>query len=181
MKILIYHAKQCNPRSCTSTKLKKFKLAQVFYTPKRIPRNSIVLNPLADDVLSKEDNRYLKWGLVALDCSWKRVAEVFENIRKPINSRVLPLLVAGNPVNYGKIGRLTTAESLASALYIMGYEKEGEKILSKFKWGQTFLNLNRELLDDYSKAQDKDEILKIQEELIETWRDSQRQRKGCSM
>ena len=111
MKILIYHAKQCAPKACTAAKLKKFDLAKVFYTPGKIPRSSIVLSPFGERVLSKEDARYTKNGLVALDCSWKHAEEVFAKIKKPLNQRVLPLLVAANPVNYGKVAKLTTVEA----------------------------------------------------------------------
>jgi pre-rRNA-processing protein TSR3 len=177
MKLLIYHAKQCNPKACTSNKLKKFRLAEVFYTPSKIPRNSIILNPYADKVLSKEDKRYMKHGLVALDCSWKRAYNVFGTLKKPYNDRVLPLLIAGNPINYGKIKKLSTVESLASALYILGYPEYGENILQKFKWGPSFLELNRELLEDYAQAKNEEEVIKKEKEWIKLWQDSKKQRK----
>lgn len=147
MKILIYHARQCAPRACTALKLKKFNLAKVFYSLRGIPKNSLVLNPFAENVISKEDKKYLKNGLVALDCSWKKAAEVFR-LRKNVQSRVLPTLIAANPVNYGKANILSTAEAVASALYILGCEEEARKMLSKFKWGPTFFELNAELLKE---------------------------------
>ncbi len=151
MKILIYHARQCAPKACTALKLKKFGLAKVIYSLRGIPKNSLVLNPFAERVISKEDSRYLKNGLVALDCSWKKAAEVFR-LRKTVHGRVLPLLVAANPVNYGKANILSTAEAVASALYILGYEEEARKMLSKFKWGPTFFELNAELLKEASNG-----------------------------
>ncbi len=160
-RIFIYHAKQCCPKVCTASKLKRFGLATVFYHPKEVPRNSIVLTPLSDTVLSKEDRRYLKNGLVALDLSWKRIDKK-PDLKNPIISRILPLLVASNPVNYGKVSRLTTAEALASALYILGYRNVSEEMLSKFKWGRTFFDLNREILEEYSKAESRSEMLEIQ-------------------
>lgn len=164
MNLFIYHARQCNPRACTATKLKKLGLAEVFYTPARIPRNSIVLNPLTEKVLSREDERYLKVGLTALDCSWAHVTEVFKGIRIPLKMRILPLLIAANPINYGKISKLTTAEAISSALYILGYTKEAEEVMSKFKWGASFLRLNENLLKDYAQAKNSKEILKVQNE-----------------
>lgn len=147
MKILIYHARQCAPKACTALKLKKFNLAKVFYTPRNIPKNSLVLSPFAEKVISKEDNKYFKNGLVALDCSWKKVAEVLK-LRKTVQNRVLPLLIAANPVNYGKANILSTAEAISAALYILGYQEEAKKMLSKFKWGPTFFELNVELLKE---------------------------------
>ncbi|MBU2559930.1 DUF367 family protein [archaeon] len=164
MKILIYHAKQCAPAACTAAKLKKFELAKVFYTPGKIPRNSIVLSPFSDKVISREDTKYTKNGLVALDCSWKHAEEVFANVKKPLVQRALPLLVAANPVNYGKVSKLSTVEALASALYILGEAEQGELLLNKFKWGPGFINLNKALLKSYSKAEKAKDIINIQNE-----------------
>ncbi len=160
-RIFIYHARQCNPKVCTASKLKRFGLATVFYHLKEVPRGSIVLTPFCSRVLSKGDRRHLKNGLVALDLSWKRIDET-PGLRKPVVFRILPLLVASNPVNYGKVSRLTTAEALASALYILGYRREAEEMLSKFKWGRTFFDLNREILEEYSKAESRSEVIEIQ-------------------
>lgn len=166
-KILIYHAEQCDPKACTGAKLRRFGLAKVFYTPKRIPRGSIVLNPFTDKALSPEDRKYLGNGLVALDCSWKHAAEVFQHLNRPIHSRILPLLVAANPVNYGKVSKLGTAEAISAALYILGYEDEAGEIMSKFKWGPHFLQLNEELLERYKDAKSSAEIIKIQREYFD--------------
>ena len=164
MKILIYHAKQCAPAACTANKLKKFELAKVFYTPQKIPRNSVVLSPFEEKALSKEDKKYTKNGLVALDCSWEHAEEVFKNLKKPTKRRTLPLLVAANPVNYGKVSKLSTVEALASALYILGEAEQAEKLLGKFKWGPGFTELNKALLKSYSKAMKAKDIIEIQNE-----------------
>lgn len=59
-------------------------------------------------------------------------------------------MLAGNPTNYGIIGRLSTAEAIAAALIITGFRDQGEKILSLFKWGSTFLSLNEDPLESYA-------------------------------
>jgi len=164
MNVLIYHAKQCAPKVCTAAKLKKFGLAKVFYTPGKIPRDSIVLSPFSEKVLSKEDRAHLKSGLVALDCSWKHATEVFDCIKKPLQRRALPFLVAANPVNYGKVSKLSTVEALASALYILGEAEHAKSLLSKFKWGPGFVDLNKDLLESYSKAMTEKEIIAVQDE-----------------
>lgn len=146
IRIMIYHSKHCNPKACTALKLKRHGLAKVFYTPRRIPRNSIVLNPLAEKVLTREDRKYLRYGLVALDCSWKKIEES-KGLRRG-RARVLPTLMPVNPVNYGKMGKLSTVEALAAALCILGYLEEAERLLGKFKWGPGFLEANKELLKD---------------------------------
>lgn len=73
----------------------------------------------------------------------------------------MPILIAGNPVNFGKATKLTTAESLAAALYIAGFKDEARKVLSIFTWGHTFFELNAILLDDYAAARDSADVIAI--------------------
>jgi pre-rRNA-processing protein TSR3 len=146
IRIIIIHSKQCNPKACTALKLKRHGLAKVFYTSRRIPRNSIVLNPLAERVLTREDRKYLNRGLVALDCSWKKI-ETLRGVRRG-RSRILPPLMPVNPVNYGKMQKLSTVEALAAALDILGCREAAEQLLGKFKWGPGFFEANRGRLEE---------------------------------
>ncbi len=72
--------------------------------------------------------------------------------RFPGQARRLPALLAGNPTNYGVLGKLSTAEAFAAALFITGFESDSNRVLSLFKWGPTFLTLNREPLEAYARA-----------------------------
>jgi pre-rRNA-processing protein TSR3 len=99
-----------------------------------------------------------------LDCSWEHAQEVLSGHVKG-TSRCLPILIAGNPVNYGKLTKLTTAEAIAAALYIAGFKKEAEDLMSIFTWGHTFLELNSMLLDNYAQAKDSGEIVRMQNSL----------------
>ena len=65
--------------------------------------------------------------------------------------RLLPYLVAANPVKYGKPMELTCAEALSATLYITGYKKEAIEVLSSFNWGKEFIKINLDLLDLYKK------------------------------
>ncbi|SVE53232.1 uncharacterized protein METZ01_LOCUS506086, partial [marine metagenome] len=49
----------------------------------------------------------------------------------------------------------------SAAVYIMGDSDLTHTLLEKFKWGHTFFALNKNLLQDYSKAQSEYEILEI--------------------
>ncbi|MFQ5801244.1 MAG: DUF367 family protein [Candidatus Hydrothermarchaeales archaeon] len=164
MNLYIYNAKQCNPKVCTGAKLGRLGLAKMVYSPLGIPKNSIVLSPFAEKVLSKKDSSFDK--LTALDCSWEKASVVIPAIKNP-HERILPVLVAANPVNYGKPTKLTTVEALAAALFILGHNKQSEELLGKFKWGLQFLKLNENLLNDYANCKDPVEILKVQREYFD--------------
>jgi len=129
----------------------------------KIPKRGIVLNPKASNVFSPDDKPYLSHGLVAIDCSWKRIDEAFSKRFRGLNRR-LPLLIAANPINYGKISILSSAEALAAALYIADYVEESRKLISIFKWGSNFLELNKNPLEDYKLAKSPEEMIKIERE-----------------
>ena len=76
--------------------------------------------------------------------------------------RALPYLVAANPTNYGRPLRLSSAEALAAALYILGEPEQAAAVLDAFRWGPHFLVLNREPLDEYAAAKDSTEVVAAQ-------------------
>lgn len=147
---MVYDFHQDDPKKCTSAKLRKFHLVRQLFSLNQIASSAIVLNPESSTTLSSKDRSQMsQYGLVGIDCSWNKAQHVFEkNIRG--ENRRLPPLLAGNPTNYGIIGRLSTAEAIAAALIITGFRDQGEKILSLFKWGPTFLSLNQDPLEGYA-------------------------------
>jgi pre-rRNA-processing protein TSR3 len=126
----------------------------------------MVLNPTSSKTLSQEDRESIQRdGLVALDCSWNLSEGVFDrNI--PGNNRRLPILLAGNPTNYGIAGRLSTAEALAAALILTGFPQPAGVILSLFKWGETFLSLNHDPLEKYAAAAKSSDLSRLEEEFF---------------
>jgi pre-rRNA-processing protein TSR3 len=74
------------------------------------------------------------------------------------------VLLAANPINYSKLGKLSSVEALAGSLIILGYKDRGIELLNKFKWGPTFLVLNNDLLDDYSDADGSEKIMNVEHE-----------------
>lgn len=156
VRLMVYEYHQDDPRKCTSAKLRRFRLARQLRSIRQIPSSSIVLNPIAELRVSKADRYHVENdGIVGLDCSWNRSEEIFLE-RFPGNARRLPALLAGNPTNYGVLGKLSTAEALAAALFITGFESDSSRVLFLFKWGPTFLTLNREPLEAYAKAERED-------------------------
>lgn len=161
-RIVIYHANQCDPKRCTGLKLKRHGLADVVKRTGSLPKRAIVLNPFAEIAFSPADRQRIQdFGLVALDCSWVHAKKVMSSHVRG-TSRCLPILFAGNPVNYSKATKLSTVEALAGALYIAGFKEDAKKLLSIFIWGHTFLELNANLLENYAAARDSAEIVRMQ-------------------
>lgn len=79
----------------------------------------------------------------------------------------MPFLIAGNPTNFGKPTKLSTVEALAAALHIAGFKEEAADLLSIFKWGHTFLELNMERLDGYANADNSSEVVELQKHFME--------------
>jgi pre-rRNA-processing protein TSR3 len=159
LSILMY--KQDDPSKCTAAKLIKFKMANQV---KKIPFKDIILDPFSKTILTKKDKQNIV-GICALDCSWKLADDTIKVFKRyNNNNRKLPALLAGNPINYAKIGMLSTSEALTAALYILGYKEHSFEIMNKFKWGHTFIELNQNILDDYSNITDQEKIKEIEKE-----------------
>lgn len=167
VKIVVYHAGQCDPKKCTALKLKRHELVRLVSQIKFLPKRAVVLNPLAETAFSPADRKRIEdFGLVALDFSWEHAEKaLLKNVRG--TSRCLPFLIAGNPVNFGKPTRLSTVEALAAALYICGFKEEAAHLLGIFKWGHTFLEINHERLESYANAKSSTEIIRLQNGFIE--------------
>jgi len=164
LRIVVYHAGQCDPKKCTALKLKRHGLIEIVRRTKLLPKGAIVLNPLAEKAFSPEDKaRIERYGLSALDCSWEKAQKILiSNLKIRKFSRCLPYLIAANPVNYGVPTKLSTVEALSAALYIAGFKDKAARLLSIFKWGSNFLKLNYQLLENYAGAKDSREILDTQ-------------------
>lgn len=162
LKLFVYHLRQDDPKKCTALKLGRFDLVKILHRIRQIPLSSVVLDPFSEVAFSPSDRlRVAKRGLVAVDCSWVKAEEIFK-LRLRGVSRCLPFLIAANPVNFGKPSKLSTVEAFAAALYIAGYREEAEVLLSKFKWGHSFLELNLPRLVAYAQAKNSREVVELQ-------------------
>lgn len=154
--------RQDDPSKCTAAKLAKFRIAE----PVRfIRKNAVVLSPFSGILLTRNDAGIAD-AVCAIDCSWERADEVAKHLRVFSSGigRRLPALLAANPVNYAKVAKLSSAEALAGALYILGNKQTATVILNKFKWGHTFLELNADLLEDYSKAHTQVQVMQVEQD-----------------
>ncbi len=167
-RITVYHAAQCDPKKCTALKLNRFGMIRLVVQMRFLPKRAVVLNPFSETAFSPADRvRIEDFGLAALDCSWEHVEKVICGHARG-TSRCLPFLIAGNPVNFGKPTKLTTAEALSSALYISGFKDQAFSLLALFKWGHTFFELNGERLERYSMAKSSSEIVELQRNFMST-------------
>ncbi|CAI0428265.1 unnamed protein product [Linum tenue] len=169
---------QCDAKRCTGRKLARFGFLKesIYFTPFyhfdfELRVNSgfggVALSPVGTQCVSKEDLELIKRkGLAVVDCSWARLSDVpFVKLRCPA-PRLLPWLVAANPVNYGRPCQLSCVEALAAALIICGEMESGHLLLGKFKWGHAFLSLNSELLKAYSGCSTGAEMISVQNEWL---------------
>lgn len=136
-----------------------------------VPKRGIILEPLCGKVFGPEDHGILINGgsLVGLDCSWAHIEESVDKVMKKtrLKPRMLPLLLAANPVNWGKPGRLSTAEALATVLYLIGEQDQARQVLGAFRWGERFFELNQEPLDAYAQATSSQELVELQFEFFD--------------
>ncbi len=156
MKLQVLMFYQDDPKKCTAAKMVKFGLAQNI---KKIGTKGLVLDPFSEKILLPKDKSLIN-AIIGIDCSWNLVEQAFSNNFQGIK-RKLPPLLAGNPVNYAKLNKLTTAEALAASLIILGFKEQGLELLDKFKWGHTFYELNQNLFDEYSKLENEEQIESI--------------------
>jgi len=166
--VIIHDRCQCDPKKCTAKKMLKFGLGKEAKTLSVIPAGSIVLSPFSEIALSPADMVHAKKGLVVMDLTWANIEE-FPRV-KGTKERALPYLLASNPVNWGRPMELNSAEAVLASLIILGERTQAEQFLGRFNWAPEFIRLNGSLLEDYSKAKDSSEVVKIQNEYLENIR-----------
>lgn len=159
-----YRDDSCHPRKCSVKKLERFGLVRILSRISYIPRNTILLDPTAEQAISPAD--LPARSLTVLDCSW----EVLDTgaVRSWRKRRALPFLLAANPVNFGRPWRLSSVEAFAAALFILKEPEQAASVLGTQNWGCRFLELNGELLEDYAAAADSSEVIRIQEQYLQS-------------
>ena len=116
-----------------------------------------------------------QYGAAVVECSWVRIKEVpWAKIggrceRLCSSFRVgkgvlviltlpVPYLVAANSVNYGRPWRLNCVEALAATFYICGHEDWAHEVVSHFSYGETFLEINAQILKRYAACATEEEV-----------------------
>lgn len=175
--IAMWDFNQCDPRKCSGRKLSRLKLIKTLKIKQRFP--GLVLTPTGQKCVSPADRDIVSAkGIAVVDCSWAKLDETPIAALKPAHGRLLPFLVAANPINYGKPMQLSCVEAIAATMYITGFKKEARFYLDKFSWGHSFLELNDELLEIYSNCTDSQSVVQEQTKYIEREQKLQQERQS---
>ncbi len=167
IKLIVYHTNEDDPKKCSARKLHRFGFVKLETNIRKIPKGAIILSPFAEKSISKEDlDTARKNGVVAVDCSWKNAESCFDFLDKKNLLRALPFVIPVNPVNYGKPFKLSTLEAFATVLYILDEIERAKEILNLYKWSPHFLKFNKEPLEEYRKAKNSNEVIKIMKQYM---------------
>jgi len=167
---------QCDPKRCSGRKLARLGLISELKLGQRFP--GLCLSPKGVAVVSPQDKDIVQeMGASVIDCSWARLNDTPFHKMKSGHPRLLPWLVAANPVNYGKPCKLNCVEALAAAFYIVGFPELAKSYMDRFSWGPSFIEINRELLDQYSSCKNGEEVVDVQNKYLELMEKNEREKK----
>lgn len=163
--IAMWDLNHCDPKKCSGRKLSRLGLIENLRLGQKFA--GLTLSPVGVHCVSPVDREILQSsGCAVIDCSWAKLDETpFSRMKSP-HPRLLPFLVAANPINYGKPCKLSCVEAIAATLYICGFRSEAQWYMGKFSWGHSFIELNETLLERYAACKSSEEILNVQNSYI---------------
>ncbi|KAI4471320.1 ribosome biogenesis protein tsr3 [Holotrichia oblita] len=175
--VAMWDFNQCDPKKCSGRKLARLGLVKSLKIKQKF--HGLVLTPTGEKCVSAADREIMDTkGIAVVDCSWAKIDDTPIAALKPTHGRLLPFLVAANPINYGRPCQLSCVEAIAATMYIVGYPKLATYYLSKFSWGHSFIDLNEELLDIYANCKDSASVVTAQNEYLEKEQRLQKERQN---
>ncbi|KAK9447069.1 UPF0293 protein C1F3.04c [Limtongia smithiae] len=162
VKLAMWDFDHCDPKRCSGKKLARLGLMRALRVGQKF--QGLVISSNGKLPVCPEDRAILdESGVAVVECSWARIDEIpFARIGGR-NERLLPYLVAANPVNYGKPWKLNCVEAVAAALAITGHRDWAADLLANFSWGHAFLDVNKDLLDRYAACTDSASVQQAQQ------------------
>lgn len=152
-KMAMWDFDHCDPKRCSGKKLERLGLIKNLRVGQKF--SGVVVSPNGKGVVCPDDRAVVEeFGAAVVECLWARLDEVPFNKIGGKHERLLPYLVAANPVNYGRPWRLNCVEALAACFAIVGHMDWAEELMSNFSWGHAFININRELFEIYQACTD---------------------------
>ncbi|OWB80685.1 hypothetical protein B5S32_g4978 [[Candida] boidinii] len=175
-KLAMWDFNHCDPKRCSGKKLERLGLIKNLRIGQKF--QGVVVSPNGKSVVCPDDREIVeKNGAAVVECSWARLDEIPFNKIGGRNERLLPYLVAANPVNYGRPMRLNCVEALAACFAIVGHDDWARELLKNFSWGLTFLDINEELLKMYQDCDTAESVLEAEAKWLETLEQEKQDRK----
>ncbi|EGW33443.1 uncharacterized protein SPAPADRAFT_60797, partial [Spathaspora passalidarum NRRL Y-27907] len=175
-KLAMWDFDHCDPKRCSGKKLERLGLIKNLRVGQKFA--GVIVSPNGKSIVCPNDRELVEEnGAAVVECSWARLDEIPFNKIGGKHERLLPYLVAANPVNYGRPWRLNCVEALAACFAIVGHLDWAEMLLENFSWGLTFLKINEELIELYQKCTDTESIQKAQDEWLAKIENEAKERK----
>eukprot|EP00741_Cyanophora_paradoxa_P000833 tig00000444_g804.t1 len=161
IRLAMWDFDQCDPAKCSGRKLERMGYVESLTMHQSF--RGVILSPQGERTVSPEDREIIaECGVAVVDCSWALIAETPIGRVRGKHHRLLPYLVAANPINYGHPLKLSCAEAIAATLIIGGFRDFAMEVLGKFKWGHVFYDMNADLLEAYAACRTGAEVIEVQ-------------------
>lgn len=175
-KLAMWDFEHCDPKRCSGKKLERLGLIKNLRIGQKF--SGLVVSPNGKGVVCPDDRNIVEeHGSAVVECSWARLDEVPFNKIGGKHERLLPYLVAANPVNYGRPWKLNCVEALAASFAIVGHLDWALELLDNFLWGPAFLKINQELIEVYQECSDSESVTAAQEAWLDKLEQEAKERK----